>query len=149
MASVPPDLFFKVMTRIHIFLYRTSGGKLWNKMTGMPVLLLTTTGRKSGRQRTTPLVYVRDGEDYLIAASKGGANSHPAWYLNLKATPEVRVETGGQAFAARVTITAGEERDRMYERFKSAGPNFATYEQMARRTIPVVRLTPVQGQVPL
>ena len=143
MASVPPNTFFKIMTRIHIFLYRKSRGKIWNKMLGMPVLLLTTTGRKSGQPRTTPLVYLRDNGDYLIAASKGGADSHPAWYFNLEATPEVRVEVGGQAFTAQVTITEDEERDQIYERFKSAGAHFATYEQMTQRTIPVMRLTPI------
>ena len=143
MTSVPPNLFFKILTRIHIFLYRNSKGKIWNKMLGMPVLLLTTTGRKSGQPRTTPLVYVRDDNDYIIAASKGGSDAHPAWYFNLEATPEVRVEIGDQAFAARVTITEGKERDQLYERFKSSGANFATYEQLAPRTIPVVRLTPV------
>lgn len=143
MASVPPDRFFKTMTRIHIFLYRKSRGKIWNKMLGMPVLLLTTTGRKSGQPRTTPLVYERDGGDYVIAASKGGSDSHPAWYFNLEATPEVRVEVGGQAFTAQATITEGEERDQLYKRFKSSGAHFARYEQMAQRTIPVVRLTPI------
>ena len=143
MASVPPDMFFKIMTRIHIFLYRKSRGKIWNKMIGMPVLLLTTTGRKSGQPRTTPLVFQRDDDDYLIVASKGGSDSHPAWYFNLETTPEVRVEVGGQAFAARVTITKDEERDQIYERFKSISDNFVRYEQMAQRTIPVVRLTPI------
>ena len=143
MASVPPDIVFKILTRIHIFLYRKSSGKIWNKMLGMPVLLLTTTGRKSGQPRTTPVVYERDGDDYLIVASKGGSDSHPAWYFNLEDTPEVRVEVGGQTFTARVTITAGEERDQIYERFKSSGAHFATYEQVAQRTIPVVRLTPI------
>ncbi len=143
MASVPPNVFFKIMTRTHIFLYRKSRGKIWNKMLGMPVLLLTTTGRKSGQPRTTPLVYLRDGNDYLITASKGGSDSHPAWYFNLEAMSEVRIEVRGQAFTTGVTITENEERDQLYDRFKSLGDHFATYEQMAQRTIPVVRLTPV------
>jgi deazaflavin-dependent oxidoreductase (nitroreductase family) len=143
MASVPPDMFFKIMNRIHIFLYRISRGKIWKNMLGMPVLLLTTSGRKSGQPRTTPVVYLRDDDDYLIAASKGGSASHPAWYFNLEATPEVRVEVGDQTFTARVTITKDEERDLLYEKFKTAGAHFATYEQNTTRTIPVVRLTPV------
>ena len=143
MASAPPDMLFKIMTRIHIILYRTSRGKIWKNMSGMPVLLLTTTGRKSGQPRTTPVVYLRDDDDYLIAASKGGSASHPAWYFNLEATPEVRVEVGDQTFTARVTITKDEERDLLYEKFKTSGANFATYEQNTTRTIPVVRLTPV------
>jgi len=143
MTAVPPDVFFKIMTRIHIFLYRNSRGKIWNKMLGMPVLLITTTGRKSGQPRTTPLVYQRDNGDYLIAGSKGGADSHPIWYLNLEATQEVRVEVRDQVFKARVTITEGGERDRLYEMFKSSGAHFATYQQMTQRIIPVVRLTPV------
>ncbi|MEM7342605.1 MAG: nitroreductase family deazaflavin-dependent oxidoreductase [Chloroflexota bacterium] len=142
MPSTPPDFFFKVMTRTHNFLYHLSRGKIGKSMQGMPVLLLTTIGRKSGQSRTTPLVYLRDDDDYLIAASKGGSDSHPAWYFNLEAAPEVKVQVGDQAFAAKVTVTKGDERDQLYERFKTLGDNFVTYEQMTQRTIPVVRLTP-------
>lgn len=143
MASVPPNRVFKIMARIHIFLYRTSRGKIWNKMLGMPVLLLTTTGRKSGKQRTTPVVYVLDHGNYLVAATKGGADSHPAWFLNIAASSEAQVEVEGKVFPVQVTVIAGEERTQLYEKFKAAGSNFATYEQNTRRTIPVVRLTPV------
>ncbi|MEM7132865.1 MAG: nitroreductase family deazaflavin-dependent oxidoreductase [Chloroflexota bacterium] len=143
MASAPPNLFFKLMTRTHTFLYRLSGGKIGKSMQGMPVLLLTTIGRKSGQPRTASLLYLRDGDDYLITASKGGAASHPAWYFNLEATSEVEIQVGDQAFTARVTITEDEERDQLYERFKSSSNEYAKYEQMTQRTIPVVRLTPV------
>ena len=142
MAFIPPDNMFKIMTRTHIFLYRKSGGKIWNTMLGMPVLLLTTTGRKSGKSRTTPVVYVRDNGDYLIAASKGGADSHPAWYLNLEASSEAQIEIGDNVFTVQVTVTEGEERTQLFEKIKTAGDNFATYEQNTQRIIPVVRLTP-------
>lgn len=143
MASAPPDLFFKILSRSHTFLYRLSGGKIGKNMQGMPVLLLTTTGRKSGQPRTTTLVYVRDGDDYLLAASKGGADSHPAWYFNLEVEPEVGVQVGDQEFTASVTITEGEERTQLYERFKSLSDEYVKYEQMTQRTIPVVRLMPI------
>lgn len=142
MASAPPETIIKAFTQTHVFLYRISGGKVGKTRVGMPVLLLTTTGRKSGKSRTTPLVYLLDGDDYLIAASKGGYDPHPAWYFNLKATPEVGVEIGSQTFTALAKIAEGGERDELYERFKSSSDNFVQYEQMAQRTIPVVRLTP-------
>ena len=142
MASTPPKVIIKTVTRIHIFLYRISGGKIWSRMAGLPVLLLTTTGRKSGQPRTTPVVYHRDGDDYLIVASNGGFDPHPAWYYNLEATPEVRVEVGDQAFDAQARITEGDMRNQHFETFKSSSPNFILYERRAQRTIPVIRLTP-------
>jgi len=143
MAPVPPDALFKIMIRLNTFLFRISGGRLWKSMLGMPVLLLTTPGRKSGQPRTTPVVYVRGAGDYVVAGSKGGSAAHPAWYLNLAAASEAQIEVGGQKLTARVALTQGVERDQLYEMFKSAGPHFATYEQNTTRVIPVVRLTPV------
>jgi len=89
-------------------------------------------------------VYVRNNGDYLIAASKGGADSHPAWYLNLEASSEAQVEVEDKVFTVQVTVTEGEERTQLYGKFKVAGDHFATYEQNTQRTIPVVRLTPIK-----
>ena len=80
--------------KLHSSIYRASDGHVWGKMFGAPVLLLSTTGRKSGQRRTTPLVYTMDGDDFVLIASNGGAPKHPAWYLNLMANPDATVEVG-------------------------------------------------------
>jgi deazaflavin-dependent oxidoreductase (nitroreductase family) len=147
MATAPPKAIMKAVTRLHIFLYHLSGGKILGEIVGMPVLLLTTTGRKSGQPRTTPLVYHREGDDYLIAASNGGVATHPAWYYNLTTTPEVQVEVAGRTFRAEVTILTGAARDQVYESFKASSDNFVRYEQTAPRTIPVIRLTPKKEKI--
>ena len=107
---------------------------------GRPVLLLTTTGVKTGTSRLAPLVYTRDGERYVIVASKGGAPTHPAWYLNIVAHPEVAVEVGGETFAARASVVEGAERERLYERHAEVHPSFTDYQRRTSRVIPVVVL---------
>lgn len=143
MASTPPDWFFKALSRTHTFLYRRTGGRVGKRFSGMSVLLLTTTGRKSGKQRTTTLSYLQDGGDYLIAGSKGGSESNPAWYLNLVATPEVEVQIANDVFAAKADATEGDDRDHLYERFKTLDDEYVKYESQTERTIPIVRLTPI------
>jgi deazaflavin-dependent oxidoreductase (nitroreductase family) len=143
MASGPPKAIVKFFTHIHIFLYRISKGKLGRRTAAMPVLLLTTTGRKTGKQRTTPVVYLRNGDDYLISASNGGFDSHSTWYYNLAANSEVHMEIEDRRLTAHATISEGKERDQLYELFKKASKNFVKYEQSTNRIIPVVRLTPV------
>src|SRR5947209_5369720 len=95
--------------------FRANGGKVGGMWEGRPLLLLTTTGAKTGRRHTTPLMYNTDGDRLLVFATKGGAPNHPSWYHNLVANPTVTVEHGGETFEARaVPITGGEERDRLY-----------------------------------
>ena len=108
--------------------------------TRRPLLLLTTTGAKSGEARTTPLVYSRDGEKVVIIASMGGAPKHPAWYLNLAANPRVTVELGTEKFEATASATEGAERDRLYAKQAELMPAFTEYEQKTTRRIPVVLL---------
>ena len=104
------------------------------------MLLLTTRGRKSGEPRTVPLIYLRDGDDYAIVASKGGWPEHPLWYQNLQAHPEVQIEVGGDK-SARIARTANqEERARLWPMLKTYNPFYAQYEQITERTIPVVIL---------
>lgn len=107
------------------------------------VLLLTTTGRRSGRPYTTPVVYAQDGDRYLIFASKAGADTNPDWYHNLVATPRVTIELGTDKFAANATVTQGEERDRLYATQAARQPQFAEYQSKTKRLIPVVALTRV------
>jgi deazaflavin-dependent oxidoreductase (nitroreductase family) len=111
---------------------------------GRPLLLLTTTGARTGRRRTNPLVYLPDGERLLIFASKGGAPGHPDWYHNLVAHPRVTVEVGRETYEAEATVLHGAERDRLFAKQVEAMPNFGEYQRKTRRTIPVVALTRVR-----
>jgi deazaflavin-dependent oxidoreductase (nitroreductase family) len=112
---------------------------------GRPLLLLTTTGAKSGQKRTTPTMYLRDGGRLLIFASKSGAPTNPAWYHNLLAHPEVTVEVSDEKYEARATVLKGEERDRFYARQVELYPQFGEYEKKTTRKIPVVALEPQKG----
>lgn len=107
---------------------------------GRPVLILSTTGAKSGAARSTPLVYGRDGERYIIIASMGGAPTNPSWFHNLVANPIVTVEVEGEAFKARATVAPEPERRRLYDKQAAKNPGFAEYEKKTTRTIPVVTL---------
>jgi deazaflavin-dependent oxidoreductase (nitroreductase family) len=115
---------------------RANGGK----REGMTLLILTTTGAKSGKPFTTPLAYQRDGDRLLVFASKGGDPKHPDWYLNLVANPEVTVEVLGETYQARATSLSGEERDRFYAKQVADSPVFGDYEKKTTRIIPVVAL---------
>lgn len=120
--------------------YRANGGRVSGQFAGAPLLLLTTTGAKSGQPRTTPLAYTADGDRLLVIASKGGAPTHPDWYHNLRANPEVTVELGTEAFSARATVPEGEERDRLVDQMAEQMPGFADYQRNTTRRIPVVVL---------
>jgi deazaflavin-dependent oxidoreductase (nitroreductase family) len=105
-----------------------------------PLLLLTTTGAKSGKRRTSPLAYTRDGDRLVIIASKGGAPTNPDWFHNVVANPDVTVELGGETFPARAQVVTGPERDRLYDQMAAQMPNFAEYQKQTTRRIPVVVL---------
>lgn len=125
--------------------FRANGGKVGGMWEGRPLLLLTTTGAKSGQRRTTPVMYLRDDDRLLIFASKGGAPTHPAWYHNLLAHPEVTVEVGNETYQATATVLTGEERDRLYARHAELYPQFAEYQKRTTRTIPVIALERHKG----
>ena len=119
--------------------FRASGGQVGGHFAGAPLLLLHTTGARSGQEWITPVMYQDVGEDRVaIFASKGGAPSHPDWYRNVVAHPEVVVEIGTQVRPARVRVAAPEERHTIWTRQKAAFPNFATYESQTDREIPVL-----------
>ena len=122
--------------------FRANAGRLGGSWEGRDLLLLTTTGRKSGRPHTKPMVYTRDGDRLLVYASKGGAPRHPDWYLNLAADPRVVVEVGPNRFEAIATPLEGAERDREFAAQAARNPVFADYERKTSRVIPVVALTP-------
>jgi deazaflavin-dependent oxidoreductase (nitroreductase family) len=133
------------VSRIHAAVYRASRGRLLGSIgKGMPVLLLTTTGRKSGRRRTTPLLYLEDGGRYAVVASVGGAPQHPAWYLNLRADPRATVEIGGRTRAVRAETAGPEERARLWRAATAMYPGYDTYQARTSREIPIVTLTPAE-----
>ena len=104
------------------------------------MLILTTTGAKTGERRETPLAYTRDGDRLVIVASKGGAPSHPAWYHNVVANPAVTVEVDGERFEATATVADGSERRRLYDQHAALHPSFTEYETRTDRVIPVIVL---------
>lgn len=120
--------------------FRAKEGRVGGPFEGAPVLLLTTTGAKSGERRTTPVMYLPDGERMVIFASKGGAPSNPAWYHNLLATPTATVEVGAETLDADAVVTSGEEREKLFNRQAELYPQFADYAQKTSRQIPVVAL---------
>lgn len=121
--------------------FRANGGKVGGRFEGRPMLLLSTTGARSGEPRTTPLVCLPDGERWLIFASKAGAPTHPAWYHNLVAHPDATIEVGSETVPVSATVLTGEERDRLYAKQAAALPAFAEYQANTTRRIPVVALT--------
>jgi deazaflavin-dependent oxidoreductase (nitroreductase family) len=120
--------------------FRANGGKVGEPFEGAPMILITHKGAKSGKERTNPLVYTRDGDRYVIIASKAGAPTSPDWYHNVVANPEVTVEVGTEKFRARAEVVTGEERKRLYDAQAAAMPNFREYQEKTTREIPVVVL---------
>ncbi|HEX8968164.1 MAG TPA: nitroreductase family deazaflavin-dependent oxidoreductase [Chloroflexota bacterium] len=127
------------MDVIHQF--RTNNGVITSGMfKGARLLLLTTTGARSGKQRINPLAFTRDGDHYVVIASKGGSATHPDWYHNLVAHPDVTVEVSGERFEAHARVAEGDERERLYAAQAAIMPGFAEYQRKTSRQIPVVVL---------
>ena len=127
---------------VHQLLFRLSGGRLLGRLEGTGVLILVTRGRRSGKPRSSPLLYFQFDEsgDLIVVASNYGRNRHPSWYLNVAADPNVSVEVYGERFAAEARITQGEERAALYNQVVAANPRFNTYRAATDREIPVVAL---------
>ena len=123
--------------------FRANQGKVSGPMEGMPILLLTMTGAKTGRTLTRPLCYSRDGDRLVIIASYGGASHNPPWYYNLLANPLVTVEVGTEKFKARAAQISGAERQRLFDAQSRLMPFFNDYQKKTKREIPVLTLTPV------
>lgn len=124
--------------------FRANRGKVGGQFANAPMLLLTTTGARSGRSYTTPLVYSKDGERIVIIASKAGAPNNPDWYHNLRAHPTVTVEVGAERFQAKAVITSGEERERLFNNHAQMLPIFNEYRKKTTRQIPVFALERVR-----
>jgi deazaflavin-dependent oxidoreductase (nitroreductase family) len=127
----------------HIRDYVESDGKKGHRWRGLPTLLLTTRGRKSGKLRRTALIYGRDGKNYLLVASNGGASTHPSWYLNLVENPEVELQVGADRFTARANTATGEEKARLWQLMIEIFPQYDQYQAKAGREIPLVTVEPV------
>ena len=137
------NLRFRVFGGMHSGVYRLTGGRVGGKLGKVPVLLLTTTGRKSGLPRTQPLSYTPAGEGYAVIASKGGAPQHPLWYLNLQTQPLAEVTVGRETRKVRARDAEGDERERLWRALADLFPGYDKYAQKTSRQIPVVLLEPV------
>jgi len=138
----PARTALRVFGGIHSSVYRATDGRVAGRLVGSPVLLLVTTGRKSGKERTAPLLYLEDGGNLVVVASVGGAPSHPAWYWNLKANPEARVRLRERTLRVRAEEVGGEEKRRLWARLVEMYPPYQDYQERTERVIPVLVLRP-------
>ena len=136
-------LIFKVM----VFLYNVSGGRIGGKMGKVPVLLLTTTGRKTGKKRTLPLVYIMDGSAYVITASAGGADKNPGWFFNIRSNPQATIQVKDKHIKVMAEIAGQEKKSELWARLVEVAPNFAGYQKRTSREIPMVILHPVEQRL--
>lgn len=127
---------------LHRVLYRASRGRAGGRVWGLPVVLLTTTGRRSGKKRTVPLCSLRDGGDVVVIASYGGLDRPPAWWLNLEARPEADLRDGRERRTVTARTVSGEERARLWAELTARAPGYLDYERRTTREIPVVILSP-------
>ena len=137
-SSGPQDWNGKIIEE-----FRANAGKVGGYFEGAPMVLVHHVGARSGTERVNPLVYLPDGDDMVIAATKGGAPTHPDWYHNLKAHPRVVVEVGTETFPVEAAEVTGEERDRLWRRLVEMRPGFGEYESKTTRVFPLFRLTRV------
>ena len=134
-----------VMSRVNVAAYRASGGRLGNHIGKAPVLLVHHVGRRTGKARVSPVLYLEDGDRLVIVASKGGTDKNPAWYHNLMAHPDATIEVGRDTIDVVASEAAGEERERLYGAQAERIPQFAEYQKRTQRLIPVIVLTPREG----
>ncbi len=131
-----------LFTKLHRAIYTRTGGRLGSKLMGMHMLLLTTTGRKSGLPRTLPLACFPDGDDLVVVGSNNGQAQHPAWFMNLQQDPEARIRFGRDERRVRAEVATGEERARLWTWLVNQNSMYAKYEKRTTREIPVVVLRP-------
>jgi deazaflavin-dependent oxidoreductase (nitroreductase family) len=136
----------EVFWRVHRFLYRVSGGRVGGRVVGMPVLMLTTKGRKSGEPRTSVLTYLPKGRSAVVFASNAGEPKHPAWWLNLVADPRAQVQIGSEIAPMIAREAEGEERRQLWDELLRVNDSYAEYERRTTRRIPVVVLEPAPAR---
>ena len=144
-ANSPFWWFWERATSVHSAAYKLSKGRLGGKMSGAPIVLVDSVGRKSGKRRTHPLICDEQGENIVIVASKGGIDKHPAWYLNLMANPETEINWRGEQRRVRAREAEGEERRRLWDRMVEVYRDYAHYQSRTDRRIPVIVLEPASG----
>lgn len=132
----------RVVFDVHKRLYRLTGGLIGHHVGPLPILLLDHVGRKTGKKRTTPLLYVRDGENLAVIASKGGAPRHPLWYLNLVANPDTEVQVGRRRIPVHARTATGAIRQRLWDKAVDTYGGYEGYQRRTAREIPVVVLEP-------
>jgi deazaflavin-dependent oxidoreductase (nitroreductase family) len=140
MARLKPRTI-RLIGRLHAWLWKLTGGKLGNAFGTAPFMMLTTRGRKTGRERTTPVLYLQNGADLIVVASFGGNDMHPAWYLNLERCPEAEVIINGERRRLLASQVSSEEKKLIWARLVKMYPNFAVYQQLTRREIPLLQLS--------
>jgi deazaflavin-dependent oxidoreductase (nitroreductase family) len=128
----------------HIKEYVESDGEQGHEWRGVPTLLLSVLGRKSGIWRRTALIYGRDGDNYVVVASKGGAEKHPTWYLNLRDNPEAEIQVGANKVKVRAHDAEGGERARLWDKMTGVWPDYNVYQTRTQRQIPIIVLEPVR-----
>ena len=143
MPAVRRTRAMEMVWRLHRWLYRASGGRIGGRMMGMPVLLLTTTGRRSGGARTSPLMYFPESDACVVIASNAGEPRHPAWWLNLRENPRATVQCGAEIIPVVAREAQDDERARLWAKLIAMEPNYETYRQRTTRQIPVVVLEPI------
>lgn len=132
----------RLVMAIYVFLYRRTGGKVGGRLGVMPVLLLTTTGRKTGKKHTVPVMYLSESPNYIITASNNGGEKPPAWWLNLKGNPQATIEIGGDMKLVTIEQAGPEEKKRLWVQLVAKAPAFEGYQKRTQREIPMVILRP-------
>ncbi len=145
MPAVRRNRATEAIWSLHKRVYRASGGRLFGSIAGMRVLVLTTIGRRSGAERSTALMHFRDDGRYIVTASNAGEPRDPAWWLNLEARPQARIEVGREQLEVRAREAEAEERERLWQRLIEINPDYETYQQRTQRRLPLVVLEPSSG----
>ncbi len=144
MPAVRRTTFMEIIWRLHRFIYRASGGRVGAAIGGTPVLLLFTTGHRSGEPRAVTLTFFEDGDRLVVVGSNAGEDRRPAWWLNLQERPDAAVQIGGATTRVRAAEAVGEERERLWAELTRRDPAYEEYQLRTDRRIPVVLLQPVK-----
>ena len=136
---------FQFILAVFVFLYRLTNGRLGGQVQGLQVLLLTTVGRKTGKNRTTPLGYFTDNGSYIIIASNAGFDTNPAWFYNLRTNPRVMIEVRDQQMEAEAEVAEPKKRNALWGRLIALAPGYANYTKKTSREIPMVLLHPIRN----
>jgi deazaflavin-dependent oxidoreductase (nitroreductase family) len=136
------SIAWDIFTQAHVAAFQTTGGRVGGKVRGAPVVLVDQVGRKSGKRRTTPLLYLPDGDDVVVIASRGGSHKHPAWWLNLREMEETDIQLPGERRRVKVRQASPDERERLWPRVVEMYSDYADYQARTEREIPLGILSP-------